>query len=91
MTQQKSKQQSKLEILKEIQKRNCFRFNIFLGNLKKIQEHNNRPGETWKMAVTEFADLTEEQFRDTVLGQGYIRTPMNGQGRIRWILVRYPQ
>jgi len=59
------------------------KFNIFLGNLKKIQEHNNRPGETWKMAVTEFADLTEEQFRDTVLGQGYIRTPMNGQGRIR--------
>merc|ERR1712112_312579 len=59
------------------------KFNIFLNNLEKIREHNSRPEETWKMAVTEFADMTEEQFRDNVVGQGYIRTPANGQGKIR--------
>merc|ERR1712112_438698 len=59
------------------------KINIFLNNLEKIREHNSRPEETWKMAVTEFADMTEEQFRDNVVGQGYIRTPANGQGKIR--------
>ena len=41
------------------------------------------------MAVTEFADMTEEQFRDNVVGQGYIRTPANGQGKIRQDFVFY--
>ena len=33
-------------------------------------------GESWKMAVTQFADLTEEEFREEILG-GYIRTPQS--------------
>ena len=36
---------------------------IFRSNLKKIVAHNEREEqglETWRMAVTQFADLTEE-------------------------------
>jgi len=37
------------------------RFNTFVENLKVIEEHNAK-GESWTMAVTEFADLTHEEF-----------------------------
>ena len=57
--------------------KNSYRFEVFQSNLRKISEHNSRPGESWRMAVTEFADLTAEEFRETVLG-GYIRTPQTG-------------
>ena len=43
---------------------------IFRSNLKKIVAHNEREEqglETWRMAVTEFADLTEEVQRCFVL------------------------
>jgi len=53
------------------------RFQVFQSNLRKIEEHNSRPGVSWRMAVTEFADLTAEEFRDKMLG-GYIRTPQTG-------------
>ena len=53
------------------------RFQVFQSNLRKISEHNSQPGVSWKMAVTEFADLTAQEFTDTVLG-GYIRTPQTG-------------
>ena len=65
------------------------RFQVFQSNLRKISEHNSRPGETWRMAVTEFADLTAEEFRDSVLG-GYIRTPQTGHtGRLHSTLIRH--
>ena len=48
---------------------------MFESNLAKIREHNSRPGETWRMAVTQFADMTEAEFRSEVVGRGYIRTP----------------
>merc|ERR1712029_972764 len=59
------------------------RFKIFQSNLRKIENHNSQKGLTWKMAVTQFADLTEEQFKNQVLGNGYIRTPQNGKGKQR--------
>merc|ERR1711872_1044427 len=49
----------------------------FKANLKKIEEHNATPGHTWTMAVTQFADLTQEEFKTEVLG-GYIKTPQSG-------------
>ena len=52
-----------------------FRYAVFESNLAKIREHNSRPGETWRMAVTQFADMTEAEFRSEVVGRGYIRTP----------------
>ena len=39
------------------------------------------------MAVTQFADLTEEQFKNQVLGNGYIRTPQNGKGKQRFLFL----
>jgi len=51
------------------------RYEIFKTNLAKINDHNSREGETWRMAVNQFTDITEEEFRDTVVGQGYLRTP----------------
>merc|ERR1711971_1550138 len=52
---------------------------VFRANLRKIAAHNEREEqglETWRMAVTEFADLTEEEFTQQVLG-GYVRTPQS--------------
>jgi hypothetical protein len=49
---------------------------VFRGNLARIAAHNGREErglETWRMAVTEFADLTEQEFHES-LG-GYIKTP----------------
>jgi len=53
------------------------RMEIFKTNLKKIEDHNATPGVTWTMAVNEFADLTEEEFKEKMLG-GYIKTPQSG-------------
>merc|ERR1712055_338925 len=53
------------------------RMKIFQSNLKKIADHNATPGVTWTMAVNQFADLTEEEFKTEMLG-GYIRTPQSG-------------
>jgi len=58
------------------------RFKIFQRNMRKIENHNNRKGESWKMAVTQFADLTEEEFREEILG-GYIRTPQSPHQGLR--------
>lgn len=45
------------------------RFAAFSVNLQKIAEHNAK-NEDWTMAVTEFADMTEEEFG--ALFKGYI-------------------
>ena len=50
---------------------------VFGANLKKIEDHNATPGVTWTMVVNQFADLTEEEFKQEVLG-GYIKTPQSG-------------
>jgi len=55
----------------------ALRMEIFQTNLKKIEEHNATPGVTWTMKINEFADLTEEEFKETMLG-GYIKTPQSG-------------
>merc|ERR1712055_934266 len=53
------------------------RMKIFQSNLKKIDDHNATSDVTWTMAVNQFADLTEEEFKTEMLG-GYIRTPQSG-------------
>ena len=60
------------------------RFVAFQENVAKIEEHNNRPGETWKMAITKFADMTEEEFKASVVGKGYIRTPKQESNPTRY-------
>merc|ERR1719234_1505205 len=58
---------------------------VFRENLRRIAAHNEREGqglETWRMAVTEFADLTEEEFTQQMLG-GYVRTPQSLGGHAR--------
>jgi len=49
------------------------RLSIFKENLAKIEYHN-RSGASWKMAVNQFSDLTQEEFEATMTG-GYKRTP----------------
>merc|ERR1712055_772221 len=47
------------------------RKDIFRANLRKIGAHNEREErglETWRMAVTQFADLTEEEFKQEMIG-----------------------
>jgi len=40
------------------------RFAIFKDNLRKIEEHN-QAGHSWQLGVTQFADLTKEEFVKT--------------------------
>jgi len=49
---------------------------VFKTNLGKIRKHNARRNVSWRMKVTEFTDLTEEEFREKMLG-GYVKTPMS--------------
>merc|ERR1712055_765307 len=61
------------------------RKDIFRANLRKIEAHNEREEqglETWRMAVTQFADLTEEEFKQEMLG-GYVRTPQSLGGHVK--------
>merc|ERR1719201_1514408 len=61
------------------------RKDIFRANLRKIEAHNEREEqglETWRMAVTQFADLTEEEFKQEMLG-GYVRTPQSLGGHAK--------
>jgi len=54
---------------------------VFRANLQKIAAHNKREEEgeeSWRMGITQFADLTEEEFQKSMLG-GYIRTPQSSQ------------
>jgi hypothetical protein len=53
------------------------RFEVFQSNLEKISLHNSNPHRTWDMKVTEFADLTAEEFKATL--SGYQKLPMSGQ------------
>jgi Cathepsin propeptide inhibitor domain (I29) len=43
-----------------------FRRSVFEEKLKSIQEHN-RQGLSWKMGITGFADMTQEEFEESVL------------------------
>merc|ERR1719490_511532 len=61
------------------------RKDIFRANLRKIGAHNEREEqglETWRMAVTQFADLIEEEFKQEMLG-GYVRTPQSLGGHAK--------
>uniref|UniRef100_A0A1J3GTN5 Putative cysteine proteinase n=1 Tax=Noccaea caerulescens TaxID=107243 RepID=A0A1J3GTN5_NOCCA len=43
------------------------RFKIFKDNLKLIEEHNSVPKQSYELGLTEFADLTDDEFRDIYL------------------------
>lgn len=44
------------------------RFQIFKDNLKYIDEHNAMPEKSYKLGLTKFADLTNEEYRSVYLG-----------------------
>ncbi|KAH0683966.1 hypothetical protein KY290_022601 [Solanum tuberosum] len=44
------------------------RFQIFKDNLKYIDEHNAMPEKSYKLGLTKFADLTNEEYRSIYLG-----------------------
>lgn len=69
----KSTYGKKYESIEEEQQR----MDIFADNLHKIKKHNSRRNVSWRMKVTEFADMTEGEFKSSMLG-GYIRTPVSG-------------
>lgn len=54
-----------------------YRFKVFTQNVKKINNHNRLRMNTYKMAVNEFTDLTEEEFKQFYLG-GYKQLPQSG-------------
>lgn len=44
------------------------RFEIFKDNLRFVDEQNSVPGRTYKLGLTKFADLTNEEYRAMYLG-----------------------
>ncbi|CAH2014515.1 unnamed protein product [Acanthoscelides obtectus] len=57
------------------------RFSIFQDNVRMIQEHNKKyeSGEvSYSMEVTQFADMTQQEFRDLLKTQGKAIRPRNG-------------
>lgn len=44
------------------------RFDIFRSNLQIIINHNQDPEATFTMGLTQFADLSQKEFKDTYLG-----------------------
>merc|ERR1712233_98648 len=50
-----------------------------LQHVKVYPQREEKGFETWRMAVTQFADLTEEEFKQEMLG-GYVRTPPQSLG-----------
>ena len=44
-----------------------YRYTIYQENVKKIEKHNADPTQTYKMAVTQFADMTQDEFEGTIL------------------------
>lgn len=41
---------------------NIYRFGIFVNNLKKIATHNADKSQTYTLGVTQFSDMTTEEF-----------------------------
>lgn len=44
------------------------RFEIFKDNLRFVESHNSLESQTYKLGLTKFADLTNEEYRSMVLG-----------------------
>lgn len=44
------------------------RFEIFKDNLRYIENHNNNENHSFKLGLTKFADLTNEEYRSMFLG-----------------------
>lgn len=47
----------------------AYRSAIFAENLLRIERHNADLSHSWKMGVNQFADLTQEEFIATYLGE----------------------
>merc|ERR1711963_759609 len=50
------------------------RFGVFSANLRRIRSHNDRPGVTYTLGITKFADMSDEEFKLVNL-QGYSGSP----------------
>lgn len=61
------------------------RFETFKRNLRVIRRHNQRTDVTYTMGVTQFADLSAEEFKQIHL-QGYKRSP-----RLNLLKVQLPE
>ncbi|KAF8048316.1 hypothetical protein N665_2565s0006 [Sinapis alba] len=50
------------------------RFQIFMDNVRFVQEHNSVPDQSYELGLTRFADLTNEEFRAIYLRKKMERT-----------------
>ena len=46
-----------------------YRRGVFVSNYKKMQAHNKKKDSTYKMKVTKFTGLTNQEFEQYALGQ----------------------
>ncbi|KAG6545013.1 hypothetical protein Mapa_013705 [Marchantia paleacea] len=54
------------------------RFNIFKANLRRIEEHNSKPS-SYKLGLTKFADLSQEEFKAKYLKTRFRRNDRSSQ------------
>lgn len=45
----------------------AYRFNIYQQNVRKIEKHNADATQSFKMGITQFADMTDEEFQSQIL------------------------
>jgi len=57
------------------------RFEIFMDNVDKINRHN-AGDHTWEMGITQFADLTAQEFKDQVVGHNTFKTRANTDNEV---------
>lgn len=54
-----------------------YRFSIFKQNLKKVQNHNEKPNKSYKLGINKFSDLTFTEFSSK-----YLQTPRAPSKRV---------
>uniref|UniRef100_M4FAU1 Cysteine protease n=2 Tax=Brassica TaxID=3705 RepID=M4FAU1_BRACM len=55
------------------------RFQIFMDNVRFVQEHNSVPNQRYELGLTRFADLTNEEFRAMYLRKKMERTRVSAK------------
>jgi len=58
------------------------RFEIFQDNMEKIALHNKNKSNTWFMKITQFADMTEDEFGEKVVRSGCLLTKRPSSGEM---------
>lgn len=67
------------------------RFQIFQQNVGQVESFNSAPNQPYKLAINQFADLTNEEFKASRTGfKGHVCSPILGSSSFRYANVTVP-